>query len=233
MSMLKVIGHRGAGGLAPENTIAAIQAGLAAGADEIEIDLHFTLDGIPVLSHDAYIMSCDGSRLRIRDHHYATLRKHTPDLATLHEAVKVINHAKPLLIELKRGEPVMALIECLQNYFTQGYRPADFAVLSFDQTILRILHRDLPEVPLVVNEPWSGIRARRQADELSTKRINMNARWLWRGFLRAMNRRGYQIAAYTINQPRATRRFEPYIYGVITDYPDRFKTTAKPNQQLP
>jgi glycerophosphoryl diester phosphodiesterase len=45
-------GHRGARGLAPENTLAGCAAALAAGVTSIEIDVALTADGVVVLSHD-------------------------------------------------------------------------------------------------------------------------------------------------------------------------------------
>lgn len=45
-------GHRGARGLAPENTLAAFRTALALGVDTLELDLMFTADGVPVVSHD-------------------------------------------------------------------------------------------------------------------------------------------------------------------------------------
>ena len=47
-----IIGHRGAAGLAPENTIDAMAAGVAAGADMLELDVRLTRDGGPVVAHD-------------------------------------------------------------------------------------------------------------------------------------------------------------------------------------
>jgi glycerophosphoryl diester phosphodiesterase len=47
-----VIGHRGGAGAAPENTVAAIQHGITAGADAIEFDIHATLDDRIVVIHD-------------------------------------------------------------------------------------------------------------------------------------------------------------------------------------
>ena len=47
-----LIAHRTAMGLRPENTIVGIEAAIAAGVDGVEIDLHATLDGVPVLMHD-------------------------------------------------------------------------------------------------------------------------------------------------------------------------------------
>jgi glycerophosphoryl diester phosphodiesterase len=47
-----IIGHRGAAGLAPENTMAAIAAGIEAGSDMIEIDVRLTRDNQLVVIHD-------------------------------------------------------------------------------------------------------------------------------------------------------------------------------------
>ncbi len=46
------IAHRGARSLAPENTLAAAEAGLAAGADMWELDVQMTADGELILLHD-------------------------------------------------------------------------------------------------------------------------------------------------------------------------------------
>lgn len=50
-----VIAHRGASGLAPENTIAAFRLALALGADGVEMDVHLAADGKPVVIHDARV----------------------------------------------------------------------------------------------------------------------------------------------------------------------------------
>lgn len=47
-----LVGHRGAGGTAPENTVAAFKDGRASGADFIEIDVQLSADGVPFLFHD-------------------------------------------------------------------------------------------------------------------------------------------------------------------------------------
>src|SRR6266480_2774602 len=47
-----VFAHRGGSALAPENTIAAFDNGLALGADGLELDVHLSRDGIVVVHHD-------------------------------------------------------------------------------------------------------------------------------------------------------------------------------------
>ncbi len=49
----RVFGHRGAAGLAPENTLPSFALALAMGADILELDVHGTRDGAIVVIHDA------------------------------------------------------------------------------------------------------------------------------------------------------------------------------------
>lgn len=57
-----VVGHRGAAGLAPENTLESVRAGIEAGAEMIEVDLQATGDGRIVLLHDPTLdRTTDGS----------------------------------------------------------------------------------------------------------------------------------------------------------------------------
>ena len=52
---LEVQGHRGARGLAPENTLAGFEIALDVGVTSIETDVHLTRDDVAVLFHDPYI----------------------------------------------------------------------------------------------------------------------------------------------------------------------------------
>lgn len=50
-----VTSHAACAGHAPENTLAGIRRALELGADAIEIDVHVTADGVPVLLHDDHV----------------------------------------------------------------------------------------------------------------------------------------------------------------------------------
>ena len=50
---LRIGGHRGAGDLAPENTVAALETAAGFGVDYVELDVALTADGSLVLMHDA------------------------------------------------------------------------------------------------------------------------------------------------------------------------------------
>ncbi|MDO9125933.1 MAG: glycerophosphodiester phosphodiesterase family protein, partial [Parvibaculum sp.] len=46
------VAHRGGAGLWPENTMAAFERAIGAGADGIELDVHLTRDGKLAVHHD-------------------------------------------------------------------------------------------------------------------------------------------------------------------------------------
>lgn len=221
---MKVIGHRGAAGLAPENTIAALKTGLRHHVDELEVDIRITKDDIVVLHHDSAVTDCSGGKLPISAYSYDELKEHKPDLTTLTEAIEAIKHKVPLIIEVKPGEPIKPVMVILEDFVEKGWQKTDFLVASFDKYILTELHNALPDVEIVINEKWSGIRASHRARQLDTKRISMNQRWLWWGFIRGFKNSGWELSAYTLNDPVKAKRWARWgLAGVITDYPDRFE----------
>ena len=221
---MKVIGHRGARGLAPENTIAALKKGLQHHVDELEFDLRVTKDGVVVLHHDRDLIDPNGKRHQISQHTYHELLEHKEDLTTFSEALDTLKGTVPLYIEVKPSEPIKPVVAILRNYLKTGWQPQDFRLASFSLKTLQALHAALPDIQLIVNENWSGVRASHRARKLGTKRISMNQRWLWSGFIRATSRGGYRLSAFPLNDPKKARRWEKYgLYGAVTDYPDRFE----------
>lgn len=57
-----IFGHRGAAGLAPENSLPGFERAVALGADGVECDVHLSADGVPVVIHDAAIGRTTDSR---------------------------------------------------------------------------------------------------------------------------------------------------------------------------
>ena len=50
-----IVGHRGASGENPENTLLSFDRALEQGADALELDVRLTADGVPVVIHDATV----------------------------------------------------------------------------------------------------------------------------------------------------------------------------------
>jgi glycerophosphoryl diester phosphodiesterase len=221
---MKIIGHRGARGLAPENTIAGFKKALEHHVDEIEFDVRVTKDKIAILCHNPKLLDVAGNKLVIARQTYAELLIHKADLVTFEAALEAIGHQVPLLVEVKPKEPIGPIVAVIKKFLAAGWQPEYFLLGSRSQKTLVALHKKLPTIEKVVIEPWSGVRARIRARQVQTKRLNMNYLWLWSGFLSGMHHAGYQIAAYPLNDPAKAKKWEKYgLSGVITDFPDRFE----------
>lgn len=220
---MKIVGHRGARGLAPENTIASLEQALAHHVDEIEIDVRITKDNIVVLNHDATLHLPNKPAFTIADHTWEELRAYKSDAITLDMALAYINRQVPLMIEVKPRVPIEPVVHVIKTHLADGWSTRDILLGSFSQKTLRALHRALPQLETVVIERFSGLYAGYRARQLQTRRISMNHWFVWSGYSASLRHQGYQLYVYTLNRPAKARRLERHgLYGVITDHPERF-----------
>lgn len=216
---MKIIGHRGARGLAPENTVYSVHKALQHSVDQIEIDVRVTQDDQVILHHNAVLLDPGGNRLRIAESTLEQLRVHKADIATLDEVINAVDGKADLMIEIKPKVRIDPIVKILANYKT-----IRVSIASKSQSVLRAFHATSPKTPLVVIEAWSGVRASRRARELDTKYVSMNQLWLWWGFINRAKKGDWQLYAYTLNNPKKARRWAKHgLAGVITDYPDQFE----------
>lgn len=217
-----IIGHRGAKGLAPENTTASLEAALKHKVDVIEFDVRTSKDLVPVLHHNSDI-GIKGPDLDIMKTDFKDLRAAKPDLMTLDEALRYLKNRLPVVVEIKPAANTQPIIECIRSRMRNEWDTHNIWISSFSKRVLTDIHRELPEVRLIINEQWSALRTTRRARKFGTSYITMNQRWLWPGLIRLLSRRGYKLSAYTINNPsRAEKWSKAGLYAVVTDYPDKF-----------
>jgi glycerophosphoryl diester phosphodiesterase len=80
----RVLAHRGARRVAPENTVEAFAAAARLGAEGVELDVHSTADGVLVVHHDA-----DARGIGVlAEHPLEAVRTTRPDIPTLEEALE-------------------------------------------------------------------------------------------------------------------------------------------------
>jgi len=220
---MKVVGHRGAKHLAPENTLAALEAALKHGVDEIEVDVRVTKDGHVVLNHDPVVHTTDGKTYATNSHTLEELQQHKPDMTTLAEAIRAIDRKVPLMIEVKAGEPIEPIVEVVERFLAGEWQASDFMFGSFSQKILRALHEALPQVELVVIELFSGFRAIRRAKQVEASKISLNHHFIWFAAVANMRNKKYELYAWTLNDPKKAQRWSRFgLDGAITDNPQLY-----------
>lgn len=223
---MKVIGHRGARGLAPENTLASIQAALDTGVDAVEIDVRVTTDSVVVLCHDSCVCDATGRKFVVSKVSFDELQRAKPDIATLDSAMDLVKNRCDLIVEIKSQVKLSEVISLSRVKLAGGFPSGRLAFASFDQAILLTLQREMPETPLIINEIWSSWRARRRARQLGTHTIALLEYWVWPGFIRAMKRAGYELYVYPSTNDRKKARFRRLGLHGCSEYPARAQKWA-------
>jgi glycerophosphoryl diester phosphodiesterase len=124
-----VFAHRGGRALGPENTVAAFERGLAAGADGLELDVHLSADGVVVACHDATLDRTTNASGRVDRHTAVELSRidagyHWVDAAGRHP-FRACGVGVPTLREvLRRFRDVPIIIEMKVNHREMGHAVA-------------------------------------------------------------------------------------------------------------
>lgn len=118
--MVRVVGHRGAAGLEPENTLRSIEKAIDLGVDQVEIDVRVTRDGHLVVIHDETVDRTTNGHGHVKDLTSGQLRRLDAGkgerLPTLEETLRFAQGKVILQIELKAEvatEPVVHLVQAL------------------------------------------------------------------------------------------------------------------------
>ncbi len=135
-----VVGHRGAAGLAPENTLAAIRAGMDVGADAVEVDVQVTADGVPILSHDDNLKRVAGVDVNVRRSRFSDLRRVSvggEPIPSLEEALRFVDGRVAVLVEVKHPEDTGRVVEVIRSVGARAWT----ALISFYDEAVREARR--------------------------------------------------------------------------------------------
>lgn len=227
-----IIGHRGAAGLAPENTLPAFQVAIELGIDGIEFDVQRSKDGVPVVFHDEDLerLTTGTGKLwdKTLDELQALTIKTDQDgfddvrIPALQEVFDFVRQAGQLLmIELKEPwrfpgieEQVIALVRRYDLVERTQIR-------SFYHDALHTVHRLAPEI--AVSELW--LDRLPKDDEVIYKTVNAHHVLYTAAEIERLHRRGVQVTAWTVDDlVEAQRLKDAGIDGLTTNYPDRLLT---------
>lgn len=203
-----IIAHRGASAERPENSLPAFRRALALEADGIELDVHVTRDGVPVVFHDATLGRLTGRTGRVGRATWAELEvlriRGSEPIPRLLDVLKLTRGLAVVQIELKSGpvEPVVRAISAA--------RAAEWVVLaSFDRRLVATARDLAPGIPrMLISEgreaPATLVRqlAGAGAGGLSVnQRAIRSSAWISHFHIR-----GYTIWAWTVNDVATARR---------------------------
>ncbi len=223
-----IIGHRGASGTAPENTLASFEKAIRLGVKMIELDVHQCATGELVVIHDEKINRTTSGKGFISNKTLDELKKvdagNGEKIPTLREVLNLVNRRVKINIELKGAEvaaPTVALLnEYKENY---GRKAEDFCISSFDHQQLRQF-RELDNVTnigiLYEMKPHGFVE---MATVLRAFSINVSLHTVDSDLVKEIHDSGLEVWVYTVNKLHDFERLESIgVDAVFTNYPGKF-----------
>jgi glycerophosphoryl diester phosphodiesterase len=219
--MTLIYAHRGASAIHPENTLRAFRHALAIGVDGIELDVHATAEGIPVVIHDrdiarttdgaGYVDEMPLARLETFD---AGNRERVPTLA---EVLALIGDAAHLDIEIKGSCVEQAVLDVLAQHPTVRW-----VISSFSWETLRTLRRLDPLAELWPLAERAGDELIAIASELASPAVSLFTGAYTAESAAQLRDAGLRVMVWTVNNPREARRIEDLgAFALCTDDPQR------------
>lgn len=227
---MKVIGHRGAAGIALENTIESINAAKAADVDAIEFDIRLTLDKQFILSHDITTKRISNHTLSVHESTVKQLQAITlhngESMPTLKQAIAAAGDT-PILIEAKGDYWAPELASELATYNAKT-----MTVIAINHQELARFRKLLPRVKTYAVLKFHStelLESFRFAAKSGFKGVDMNF-WLLNPLTYRLARQNkLKIIVYTVNHRWIASFLQLLFPGIVftSDYPKRLKFLQK------
>jgi glycerophosphoryl diester phosphodiesterase len=227
---LLCIGHRGAAGLEPENTILSVRKALEMGAGGVEIDVHF-LDGEVIVIHDSRLNRTTNGSGPLRRHSLAAVRRLDAGkgerIPLLREVLDAVGRRALVNIELKGRGTAAPVLKLLQEYtFHRGWMPSDFLLSSFHRAELR--HLRGAGFPIGILFARSARLFRPLARGLGAWSIHLPLGHVTPGLVARAHADDRKVLVFTVNSRAVMERLEKMgVDGIFTDYPNLMLDLAK------
>ncbi|MGH2676210.1 MAG: glycerophosphodiester phosphodiesterase [Actinomycetota bacterium] len=171
-----MVAHRGASACEPENTLAAFEAAVRAGADVVELDVRLTSDGVPVILHDPDVSATTEETGFVHEMTLGQLKRldasggrgSRQEIPTLAEALNAVDGAAADL-EIKNlpGEPAFdspreAALEAALEAVRASRFPGPVLISSFNWLTIERARDLAPEVStgfltIAAVDPWAAL----------------------------------------------------------------------------
>lgn len=231
--MTQRIGHRGAAGHAPENTLVSIRKALEIGVDGIEFDVHRSKDGVIVVMHDPTVDRTSNGTGPIAEKTLAELREldlgswKGPQfagerIATLEEFVAAIPAPLKLFLEMKAGNEVYPGIEeQVAQFLTERGLLERTNISSFDHYVLLRMRKLLPRVETGMLYSARPIDPTAMAQACGATALHTKWEFISPALVAEAHARGLTVNAWTPNSPAAVARCKGAgVDGIISDRPE-------------
>lgn len=222
------VGHRGACGYEPDNTLSSFSKALSLNVDMIELDVHVCKSGELVVFHDyklnkflrngGYISQKTLSELRSID---VGKGERIPTLSQVFDLVASTNII--INIELKGEGTPQAVADLIKDYVEhKGYSYTRFIVTSFNHYDLEAFRAVCPEVECgaIINGIPLGYAE--FGERVHAAYIVVSVNCINQALIDDAHKRGIKVLVYVVNEDDDIERMKLLgVDGIVSDFPDR------------
>lgn len=246
---VEITAHRGAGRVAPENTLAAFRAAIEQGADRIEIDVLGGADGSLFIFHDPDLRRMRGDPRRVATMTIEEMRVldvgawfgrgfEGEGVPTLDEVFDLTAGSMPLNIEIKTGAADEGVAEALVKVIRargaagglgEDPPPASAVITSLSASMLEAVRRIDTTIPLgfIVSASVGDLR------RLDVDFVSIESNLATSDFLARATDAGLDVHVWSVSDPELfTRLVLRGIDGAITDDVVALRTRLAELQKL-
>jgi glycerophosphoryl diester phosphodiesterase len=209
---VRLIAHRGNSAALPENSLAAFRSAWRLGAHMIELDVHLSRDGFPVVIHDDTV-----DRTTTGSGPVASLRLSQLQRLGIPALEDVLDLPIPLCIELKTAAAMQAVVELVG-------RREDVILSSTDWDALDFLRQLDPRrrVGYLASADRASAGVERALAGGGAYALQPEWGAVTDELVARCRAAGLRVMSYTVNEPELGRRlFEMGVDAIFTDDPGR------------
>jgi len=238
MSRFLTIGHRGAMGYEPENTLRSFRRALALGVDAIELDV-YNVEGTLVVFHDDRLERTTNGIGYLAGKTLAEIRAldagEGERIPFLHEVLDLVAGRVAINIELKGWGTARPTAELITTYLTKPeWTPKHFLVSSFKHAELRDFRTERSDVPIGALIEAAPIDHARFAAELNAYSVHVALDHVTEAFVHDARSRNLKVFVYSVNHSEDfTKARMLGVDGVFTNLPDRKPSTDAEHPHSP
>jgi glycerophosphoryl diester phosphodiesterase len=214
--MLK-IGHRGAKGHSPENTLVSFEKAIALGVDMIELDVRLSLDKIPMVIHDETIDRTTSKTGWVTE--YSAKELQYLGIPTLRDVFEWVDNRCEINVELKTFSSTQAVLALIaKSTFDQN----KILISSFDWNALQEVRFHDKDLRIGVLTETDLDLALAFAKFIKAYSINPYYHLLTAENVQKIKEKDFKVFSWTINEPEDITFVKSLeVDGIITDFPER------------
>ena len=218
ISLMFIIGHRGARALAPENTLLAVRTGMQC-ADFVEVDVRLSADGVPVIMHDETVNRTTNGTGPVHGYTLHDLKLlnagEGEQIPTLEEVCHQVKEECGLVVEIKEPGSEAPVCTTLRRN-----PPRDLVIVSFHPESITAARALIPGVRTGIISSHTALDLPALAGNIGADMLLPRFDLVTREMITECRGWGLPVIAWTLNTEDAFRMAEDLgIDGFATDDP--------------